>query len=81
MTLDAEALIDRRALKSRLTLWRLLAILAVLVLVGVLIYQATSSIGAISKRDQIARVTLTGLITEDRKQLELLKKNRQLRSR
>lgn len=72
MTAEIDTVLDRRRLRRRLTLWRGLAIAA---LAGVVVALGASTgewseIGA----KQIARVTITGTITEDRDQLEMLKK-------
>lgn len=62
MTLDVDALMDRRRLKRQVLLWRVLAIvLAVAVALAIL-----GRLAAID-RDYVARITVSGLITEDRK--------------
>ena len=71
MASDAEALIDRRRLKRRLTFWR---IVSVVLFIGALIAVA-GAYGEfdVSKRaDHIARVRITGLITGDQPTLDLL---------
>ena len=71
MTLQSDAIVDRRRLRRRLTFWRVLAIVA-----GVVAVTAVAArIGgeALGGR-QIARISIDGIITEDRAQLELLKK-------
>ncbi|MBN9260130.1 MAG: S49 family peptidase, partial [Hyphomicrobium sp.] len=73
MSLETEAVLDRRRLRRRASFWRGLAILAVLLAIGAavgLTADQTSRIGT----KQIARVSLEGVITEDRKQLELLRR-------
>ncbi|EAU41438.1 protease IV [Fulvimarina pelagi HTCC2506] len=67
----SDSLIDRRSLRRKVTFWRVAAVLAVLlaVAVGVLANLAQPTGG-----DQIARVSIEGMITEDRKMLELLDK-------
>jgi len=72
MAFETETVLDRRRLRRRLTLWRGLAILAVLIALGALALSAAEGTGVIERR-QIARVTLEGIITEDRDQLRLLK--------
>jgi protease-4 len=62
MTLDVDALMDRRRLKRQVHLWRMLAIL--------LAVAAILAIGAravIEKQSYVARITISGVITEDRK--------------
>jgi protease-4 len=70
MSLDLDGALERRRLRRRLSGWRIAAILAGLLAVLALIARAGDSSG---RSDQIARVTIEGLITDDRKQIELLK--------
>jgi protease-4 len=72
MTAEIDTVLDRRRLRRRLTLWRVLAITAaVLALFAIgMSGDNWSSLGS----KQIARVSISGTITEDRDQLELLKK-------
>jgi protease-4 len=67
MTLDVDALIDRRRLKRQLQIWRVLAILlavAALVAIGARI--------GVEGGDYVARITVSGVITEDKKRSEVL---------
>ena len=61
MSVETDLLVDRRRLKRRLSYWRGFAILAVLA-VGLI---AFARFGVI-ERAHVARVAITGLITEDR---------------
>ncbi|MEO0619159.1 MAG: signal peptide peptidase SppA [Pseudomonadota bacterium] len=71
MSLDAEAVIERRNLRKRLGRWRLIALgIAAIAVVAVF---ARFASGPLSKQDQIARVEISGLITEDHRQLEMLR--------
>lgn len=74
MSLDADAIVDRRRLRRKLTLWRTLALIAIVgVIVGV--YAATDGAGYIGEsRPHVARVTVGGLIRSDRERLEMLEK-------
>src|SRR5262245_56088485 len=80
MTIETEAVLDRRRLRRRLSLWRGLAIAAgvmALSFIGVTTAQRTG----LADTRHIARVSLEGIITEDRAQLKLLKdlaENRQV---
>ena len=66
---QAEVIVDRRQLKRRLTRWRILAVLAVLLALGSLFWSG----GDFKKRfDHIARVHVDGLITGDQATLNLL---------
>ena len=75
MTLEADQIIDRRRLRRKLSFWRVIAFLAVAVALAV-------GIGMIAGRDtipqlaenQIARVTISGFISESREETALLKR-------
>jgi protease IV len=73
MTLDVETVLDRRRMRRKVTMWRVLAVIAALVAVGVFLTSGDDAIGLLAPK-QIARVTVTGTITEDRDQLEMLDK-------
>jgi protease-4 len=71
MTMDADQIVDRRRLRRKLTFWRVVAFLVLaLAIVGALLYAARDSLTG----PQIARVSVTGFIGEDRDQLALLDK-------
>jgi protease IV len=71
MTLETETVIDRRRLRRRLSWWRALAVVAGLCVVGLLVFSTADDIG-LTERRHIARVSLDGILTEDRNQLKLL---------
>lgn len=73
MTLETEAVLDRRWLRRRLSLWRALAVIAGVLAVGFLLFSSAERSGLLENR-QIARVTIEGMITEDRDMLLMLKK-------
>jgi protease-4 len=60
MSLEPDLLIDRRRLKRRLLFWRLVALLAILAAVAIAVRPELKAGGR-----HVARVTITGLITED----------------
>jgi len=70
MSLDADAIVDRRHLKRRLIVWRMAAITAV----AALAYVAFFPLQVITGRDHIASMHLSGLITDDQKRLDRLGK-------
>ncbi len=72
MTFETETVLDRRRLRRRLSWWRGLAVLAALLAAGLLIFSSAEGVG-LAERRQIARVSLEGIITEDRDKLKLLK--------
>lgn len=71
MSLETEAVLDRRLLRRRLGWWRGLAVVAVLLAIGVAASVASENV---SSTKQIARVSIEGMITEDRDQLRMFKK-------
>jgi protease IV len=75
MSLETEIILDRRQLRRRLSLWRGLAITALVLAVGGYLLSADETSGVLAQK-HIARVNITGTITEDRPQLELLRKVR-----
>ncbi len=72
MTQETEGILDRRRLRRKLGLWRGLAIVTAMLALGALALIGSGAKDFV-KRDQIARITVEGLITEDRRQTELLK--------
>jgi protease IV len=66
MSLETDLLIDRRRLKRRLFAWRVVAVIAVAaaILVGI------GKAGLLPERRHIERVTVSGIITEDRRLTE-----------
>jgi len=62
MTLDVDALVDRRRLKRQVTLWR---VLAIVLAVGVAL--AVMGRLAATDRDYVARITISGVIAQDKK--------------
>lgn len=71
MSLQSDAIVDRRKLRRRLTLWRVLAIVAGVVAVTAVAARLGGN--AVAGR-QIARIAIEGIITEDKAQLDLLKR-------
>jgi protease IV len=73
MSLETEAVLDRRSLRRRLTVWRSAFIVAGVVGAGAVAY-ALGAGQSLTQQRQIARVTIEGLITEDRQQLRMLER-------
>ncbi len=69
MTLEADLLLDRRRLKRRLTLWRVLAVLAGLAAIWFALPEDAT--GALES-DYVARLDIRGTITEDRRMIEAI---------
>ena len=73
--LDADTITARRRYKRSTSLWRLIAILAiVLAIVTIGLVGASNGGGFAKLSDHVARVRIEGLITGDQKTLDLLKK-------
>jgi protease-4 len=72
MSLETEAVLDRRRLRRRLSFWRVLAVIGGLVAVGLATIATAERTGLIEQR-QVARITIEGSITEDRDLLQLIK--------
>lgn len=74
MSIEIESVLDRRRLRRSASLWRGLAILAGAVALGVITVAGATSGDGWAPSKQIARVTIEGMITEDRAQLRMLKR-------
>ncbi|MGE0211215.1 MAG: signal peptide peptidase SppA [Parvibaculaceae bacterium] len=75
MSLAADSILFHRRLRRSLTLWRVLAVLAIICAAAALAAASQSSKGGFAKRsNHIARVDISGLITGDDQTLKLLKK-------
>ena len=74
MVADAEMIADRRRLRRKLTVWRVAAI--GLLLIGVLAggFALTRGVGGPDGRDQIARISVSGVITGDSRMAELFRR-------
>ncbi len=73
MTLEADSLAERRRLKRRLRFWRLGAILlAVVVIVAFAASRSESFLADLGLNPHVARVSVEGFISDDRKQRKLL---------
>jgi protease-4 len=73
MTFETEAVLDRRRLRRRLSVWRVLAVVAGALALGLLLFSSAERAGLIEQK-QIARITIDRLITDDRDLLRLIKK-------
>jgi protease-4 len=71
VTLETDLLLDRRRLKRRLVFWRTFAVIAV---VAALIVSARGGAGGLPGGAHVARLSVTGLITENRKLTEAIDK-------
>jgi protease-4 len=74
MPLDAESIIDRRRLKRRVTIWRIAAVALGVLFLGTLLLGDQEMTGSAGILPHVARVTVDGVITDDRKVQELLER-------
>ena len=76
MPLETESVLDRRRLRRSMSFWRAAAVLGIILSVAVIALATSESDGEPSMfgRRQIARVTIDGMITENRDQIRLLDK-------
>lgn len=65
--LEAETVVDRRRLRRKVTLWRVLAVAFGLLLVGALSLSGDRMAGPGALLPHIARISVEGVITDDRK--------------
>lgn len=73
MSLDADAIVDRRRLRRKLAFWRTVAALvAVLAVAGLAVWLVPGS--QLARGDYIARVSVQGLIRDNRDRVEALEK-------
>jgi protease IV len=73
MVLDAESVIERRRLKRRVTIWRIAAVVLGLLLLAVVMLGDRDVAGS-SILPHVARISVSGIITEDRKMQDLIEK-------
>lgn len=74
MAFETETVLDRRQLRRRLSWWRGAAVVVALLAVGLLMASQAGDVTAVPGSRQIARVSVTGIISEDRDQLRMLKR-------
>lgn len=73
MSLTADQIVDRRSLRRKLSFWRVTAFLAVAAAIVAAIVLAAGRDGLAGLvTPQIARITISGFITENRDQIELI---------
>jgi protease-4 len=72
MSLDVDQAIDRRRMRRKVTFWRVFAVVAVLVAAGGLLAGLGGSNYVEKSSAHVARVTIGGLIRNDRQRVELL---------
>lgn len=72
MSMTADQIVDRRRLRRKVTFWRVIGVLAVIIVVGVVIAALAGRDGVpLLTEPQIARVTVSGFIADDLERDEL----------
>ena len=75
MSMTADQIVDRRRLRRKVTFWRVVSVLAVIIVIGVGIAAFAGRDGVpILTEPQIARVTISGFIADDRERDQLFAK-------
>lgn len=72
MSLETEIVLDRRRLRRQISVWRIAAVLAIVLALGAVLLARDDGFGL--ERRQIARVSIEGVITDDRDMQRLLGK-------
>ncbi|MBZ6077490.1 signal peptide peptidase SppA [Microvirga puerhi] len=73
MPIDAEAIADRRRLRRKLTFWRVIGLLALIAAVVALGYSTSRRFG-LNVTDQVARISVSGLITGNQRMADLMER-------
>lgn len=73
MSLDVDQIVDRRRLRRKLTFWRVVGVLALVVAVGAGAYAAVGRPFG-ENTPHVARIPIGGLIRNDRERVELIEK-------
>ncbi len=71
MTLNADILADRRGLKRQLRVWRIAAVLITVTAIFAMFGYGGGKLGLFGHGDHIARITVSGIIVDDREQQEM----------
>ena len=71
MSLETDLLVDRRRLRRKLSVWRVLAFLAIAAVLVVAIFAAGGKSSFSRKGEHIARVKLTGFVGDQTANLKL----------
>ncbi len=73
MSMTADQIVDRRRLRRKLSFWRFIGFAAVVLAIGGAMFAATARQGGgFIKQPQIARISVSGFIAEDRDQAKML---------
>jgi protease IV len=72
MSLDADLIVDRRRMRRKLTFWRVLAVVVIVLGIAGATALASNRMGLVGVRPYIARLTISGLIRGDQERVEQL---------
>jgi protease IV len=72
MSLDADLIVDRRRMRRKLTFWRVIAFVVIVLAIAGAAASMSHRIGVWGGRDYIARVTISGLIRGDQERVQQL---------
>jgi protease-4 len=74
MSMDAEAIADRRRLRRKLSFWRIAGFSGLIAAVAALGYAAADRMGYSGVQQQIARISIDGVITGNQRLSDLMKR-------
>ncbi len=74
MSMTAEQIVDRRRIRRKLSFWRFVAVIAVILVLGAAMFASGKRNGLLPSTPQIARITISGFIADDRNETEMLAK-------
>jgi protease-4 len=74
MSIDAEAIADRRRLRRKLSFWRVLGFSGLIAAVGAIGYAAADRMGYGGIQNQIARISVDGVITGNQRLADLMQR-------
>jgi len=72
VTIDADAIVEKRRLRRRVTFWRMLSVALVIFAIFAVGLSSPDSTFGLANRDHIARISIEGIITDDRQKIKLL---------
>jgi protease-4 len=72
MVVDADSVIERRRLKRRVSTWRIAAVVLGLLFLGTIVFSDKEMARSAGILPHVARITVSGVITDDRKVLKLI---------
>jgi protease-4 len=72
MSLDADAIVDRRRMRRKLTFWRVLAVVVIILAIAAMAAAVSKRTGFAGAGAYIARVSISGLIRDDAERVQQL---------